>query len=207
MAATAHSIDTQVFADSTPLIIVRLRPVIELTDDQFYEFCQINRDLRIERTAQGELVIMPPAGGKSSERNAEIGMQLRLWAKHDGTGATFDSSGGFRLANGATRSPDAAWIPHSRLATLTPEQREKFLPLCPEFVLELRSPTDSLVALQSKMQEYMDSGARLGLLIDPQQRRVYVYRPHTSVECLENPETVSGEPVLAGFVLDLRELW
>src|SRR5262245_42965710 len=129
MAATAHNIDTQAFDDSTPRIIVRLQPVIELTDEQFYEFCQLNRDLRIERTAGGELVIMPPAGGKSSERNSEIGMQLRVWAKRDGTGATFDSSGGFRLSNGATRSPDAAWILHARLAPLTSEQREKFIPL------------------------------------------------------------------------------
>lgn len=198
--------DAQVFADGLPLI-VRLRPVIEMTDDQFFEFCQINRELRIERTAQGELLIMPPTGWKTSERNAEITMQLRIWAKQDGTGIATDSSAGFKLPNGADRSPDAAWIRSERLATLTPEQKEKFLPLCPDFVTELRSPTDSLTALQAKMQEYLDNGAQLGWLIDPLQRRVYVYRPEAVVEILDNPETISGDPVLPGFTLDLREIW
>jgi Uma2 family endonuclease len=188
-------------------LLIHLRPIVELTEDQFFEFCQINRDLRIERTAQGELVIMPPAGWETSTRNAEITMQLRLWAKHDGTGTTTDSSGGFILPNTAVRSPDAAWVTRERLAPLTPEQRQKFLPLCPDFVLELRSPTDNLTALQAKMQEYLDNGARLGFLIDPEQKRVYVYRPQKSVEVLENPDTVSGDPELPRFVLDLREVW
>ena len=203
---TVHTSDTQIFAEGFP-IVMYLRPVIELTDDQFFEFCQINRDLRIERTAQGELLIMPPTGGETGERNAEITMQLRLWAKQDGTGATFDSSTGFVLPNEAARSPDAAWVARSRLTALTAEQRKKFLPLCPDFALELRSPTDSLTAVQAKMQEYLDTGARLGWLIDPEQRRVYVYRPQTPVEILENPEAVSGDPILPGFTLDLREIW
>ncbi len=212
MDTAAHHDDTQVFIntqvfDDGPPLIVYLRPVLELTDDQFFELCQINRDLRIERTAQGELVIMPPTGWKTSERNAEITMQLRIWAKHDDTGAVTDSSGGFKLPNGADRSPDAAWIRHERLATLTPEQKEKFLPLCPDFVIELRSPTDSLTLLLSKMQEYRENGAQLGWLIDPIQRRVYVYHPQRPIEILENPETISGDPVLPGFTLDLREIW
>ncbi len=206
MDSTVHTSNAQILAEGFPLII-HLRPVVEMTDDQFFEFCQINRDLRIERTAQGELLIMPPAGWETSERNSEIGMQLRLWAKRDGTGAVTDSSGGFKLPNGATRSPDAAWTTHSRLAALTAEQRKKFLPLCPDFVLELRSPTDSLTALQAKMQEYLDNGAWLGWLIDTEQRRVYVYRPQTPVEISENPETISGDPILSGFTLDLREIW
>ena len=188
-------------------VVLHLQPVVELEDDQFFELCQINRDLRIERNAQGALLIMPPTGGKTSEHNAEITMQLRIWAKHDGTGVSFDSSGGFVLPNDAVRSPDAAWVRRSRLEGLTAEQRKKFIPLCPDFVLELRSPTDSLGILQSKMQEYLDNGAQLGWLIDPETRRVYVYRPASPVEYLDKPDLLTGDPVLAGFVLDLREIW
>lgn len=190
-----------------PPLIVQLRPVLDLTDDQLYEFCQINRDLRIERNRQGELIIMPPTGGETSERNAEIIIQLGSWAKRNGEGATFDSSGGFRLNHGAVRSPDAAWVKHSRLNTLTAEERQKFLPLCPEFVIELRSPTDSLDVLREKMQEYIDNGAQLAWLIDPELRRVYVYRPGETAQELEQPEKISGEPILSGFELDLREIW
>lgn len=190
-----------------PPLIVHLQPVLELSDDQLYEFAQLNRELRIERNALGELIIMPPTGGESGQRNAEITMQLRLWAKRDGSGATFDSSTGFRLPNGAVRSPDASWIKQSRLAGLSDDDKKKFIPLCPDFVIELRSETDSLSVLQEKMQEYLDNGSQLGLLIDPEQKRVYVYRPEVEVEELENPETVSGDPLLASFVLDLREIW
>jgi Uma2 family endonuclease len=178
-----------------------------MTEDQFFEFCQINRDLRIERSAQGELILMPPAGGETGARDAEITMQLRQWAKRDGTGTTFGSSTGFRLPNDAVRSPDAAWVRKSRLEKLTAEQKKKFLPLCPDFAIELRSPTDSLSMLQDKMQEYLDNGAQLGWLIDPDQKRVYIYRAQTTIEQLERPETVSGDPLLVGFVLDLREVW
>jgi Uma2 family endonuclease len=188
-------------------IVVQLQPVVNLSDDQLYEFSQINRDLRIERNAQGELILMPPTGGETGERNAEITMQLRLWAKQDGTGATFDSSTGFRLPNGAVRSPDASWVRRSRLDRLSAEQRRKFIPLCPDFVIELRSPTDSLNDLQEKMQEYMDNGAQLGLLIDTKQKRVYVYRPDKPIQDIESPETISGNPVLPGFELALSEVW
>lgn len=190
-----------------PPLIVHLRPVVDLNDDQLYEFSQINRDLRIERNAQGELIIMPPTGGETSERNAEITMQLRLWAKQNGEGATFDSSGGFRLPNGAVRSPDAAWVKRSRLETLTAEDRKKFIPLCPDFLIELRSPTDSLSVVQEKMQEYLDNGTQLAWLIDPDQKRIYVYRPDVSVQELENPDRISGDPLLSGFELDLKEIW
>jgi Uma2 family endonuclease len=206
MAAITHTFDPEVIDNKAPLVL-RLRPVIELTDDQFFEFCQINRDLRIERTAEGELVIMPPTGWKTGERNSEIGMQLRLWAKQDGRGAVTDSSGGFQLPNGATRAPDAAWIERSRLAEIPIDQQEKFLPLCPDFVIELRSPTDSLPVVQAKMQEYIDNGAQLGWLIDPIQHRVHVYPPTALVEIREHPETLSGEPILPGFVLNLRDIW
>ena len=191
----------------TPPLTLRLHPVLNLTDEQFFEFAQINRDLRIERNAQGELIIMPPTGGETGKRNAEITMQLGVWAKQDGSGVTFDSSTGFRLPNGAIRSPDASWVLRSRLDGLTAEERKKFIPLCPDFVIELLSPNDSLAVLQDKMQEYIANGARLGWLLDPEQRRVYVYRPDAPMEQVENPATISGEPVLAGFVLDLREIW
>ncbi|MGH9941107.1 MAG: Uma2 family endonuclease [Pyrinomonadaceae bacterium] len=190
-----------------PPLLVHLHPVIELTDEQFFEFSQLNRDLRIERTAEGGLLIMPPTGGETGERNAEITIQLGSWAKRDGTGTTFDSSTGFRLPNGAVRSPDASWVSHERLAALSAEEKKKFFPLCPDFVIELRSATDSHAALQEKMQEYLDNGTRLGWLIDPERRRVDVYRPQLPVVKLEQPETISAEPALSGFILDLREIW
>ena len=192
-------------ADESGLTL-RVRPVLQLTDDQFFELCRLNRDLRIERTAQGGLSIMSPAGGDSSALNAEITIQLGTWAKRDGTGRTFDSSGGFVLSDGAVRSPDAAWVSRARLAALSVEQRTKFLPLCPDFVIELRSPTDSLPALQDKMREYVANGARLGWLVDPPGAQVFVYRPDAPVERLAEPDSVSADPVLPGFRLEMDEL-
>lgn len=188
-------------------VVLRLRPAINLTDDQLYELCQLNGELQIEYTAQGELVIMPPTGLESSDQESELIWQLRTWAKHDQTGVAFGSSAGFRLPNGALRSPDAAWVKLSRLAALTQQQKQRFAPLCPDFVAELRSPSDSLRALQAKMEEYIANGAQLGWLIDYQNRRVYVYRPQMPVERLENPAELSGDPVLPGFVLDLKGIW
>jgi Uma2 family endonuclease len=190
-----------------PPLVLHLRPAVEMTDRQFFAFCQINRDLRIERTAEGDIEIMTPAGGETSARNSQINLQLGQWAKKDRRGVVFDSSIGFILPNGATRSPDAAWVERSRLAALTQEQKEVFLPLCPDFVIELRSPSDSLSTLQLKMQEYVDNGAQLGWLIDPAHRRVSIYRQGTDVECLDNPARVSGAPILTGFVLLLEEIW
>lgn len=206
MAATNLHSDIS-FDLGNPPLIVRLQPIVDMTEDQFFEFCQINRDVRIERSAQGELILMPPEGGETGARDAEITLQLGQWAKRNGTGTTFGSSTGFRLPNSAVRAPDAAWVRKSRLKRLTAEQKKKFLPLCPDFAIELRSPTDSLRMLQDKMQEYLDNGLRLGWLIDPEQKRVYIYRPQAPVERLEKPETVSGDPLLVGFVLDLREVW
>lgn len=206
MATTALKIDPQPPQQGLPLK-VELRPIIDLGDDGFFEFCQINRDLRIERNAEGELLLMPPTGAETGNRNAEITMQLRSWAKRDGSGVSFDSSAGFVLPNKAVRSPDASWIKRSRLAAFTPEQRRKFLPCCPDFVLELRSPSDELSVLQAKMQEYTDNGAQLGWLIEPEAKRVYVYRPETPVSCLEGVDLISGDPILPGFVLELAEIW
>ena len=190
-----------------PPLVVQLHPVIELSDDQFFDFCQANRDLRIERSAREEVLLMPPTGGDTSELNAEITMQLRLWAKRDGSGTTFDSSGGFLLPNRAVRSPDAAWLKKERLAGLSAEQKRRFIPLCPDFVIELRSPSDSLNALQDKMCEYIDNGVQLGWLIDLAYKRVYIYRPQTPVEELQDPQTVSDDLVLPGFALNLRGAW
>ena len=188
---------------------LRMSPAIHLTDDQFYHFCQINRGLRMERTGRGELLIMAPAGGETGHRNAEIIMSLGIWAKKDGTGIVFDSSTGFILPDGDTRSPDAAWVRRSKLAALTSEQKKKFIPLCPDFVVKLRSPSDSLDDLQGKMRKYMENGAELGWLIDPTDRKVYAYRSQNknNPECFDNPSHISGVPTLPGFVLELEDIW
>lgn len=188
-------------------MVVHLSPVIQLTDDQFFELCQINRELRIERTARGELLIMPPTGSGTGNRNSKLNQQLANWTDFDGTGLSFDSSTGFTLLNGAQPSPDAAWVKLERWNALTEEQQEKFAPISPDFVVELRSPSDSFRVLQDKMQEYIDNDVKLGWLIDRKNKKVYIYRPGVPVECLENPATVSGEPVLPGFVLDLSKIW
>jgi Uma2 family endonuclease len=188
-------------------VVLKLKPAINLTDEQLFELCQLNRDWRIEYTAQGELIVMPPTGGETSNRNAELTFQVQAWTRRDQAGVAFDSSAGFKLPNGATRSPDAAWVRRSRLAGLTREQKQKFLPLCPDFVIELRSPTDNLQAVLDKMQEYLDNGAQLGWLLDPVTRRVHVYLPQRSPEILEAPSTVSADPLLPGFVLDLQKIW
>jgi Uma2 family endonuclease len=197
---------TSTLAEIPPLVL-RLAPVIEMSDRQFFELCQLNRDLRIERTSQGDLVIMPPTGGETGRMNFELTGLFSHWVHADGTGVGFDSSTGFALPNGAKRSPDLAWVKRSRWEALTQEQREEFPPLCPDFVLELRSPSDALATVQAKMREYLDNGAQLGWLIDPIEKKVYVYRPGAPVECLDNPQTISGDPVLPGFVLELGKVW
>lgn len=188
-------------------IVLDLRPVVSLTDEQFYELCRANGELRIERTAEGEIEIVPPTGTKTGNRNAKLTQRLANWTDEDVTGIAFDSSTTFKLPNGAVRSPDASWIRRERYDALTDEEREKFSPVCPDFVIELRSRTDSLEELRAKMEEYMANGAQLGWLIDPTEKRLYVYRPRVQVETLDSPESVAGDPVLEGFVLDLREIW
>ncbi len=192
---------------SQTYITLRLSPAIEITDDEFFAFCQLNRDLRFERTAEGDIIVMAPTGGETGNRNADITAQLVTWTKRDGTGAAFDSSTGFKLPNGADRSPDGSWVRKSRLAALTHDQKLKFLPLCPDFVIELLSPTDTLAATQAKMDEYIENGAQLGWLIDPEVRHIHVYRPRQAVVVLENVEEIAADPELPGFVLDLPEIW
>lgn len=183
-----------------------LGALVTLTDEQFYKLCRTNRDLRFERTATGELIVMSPAGSKSGNRNASLTSQVWIWNKQTGSGKVFDSSTGFRLQNKAIRSPDVAWVELERWNALTAEQQEKFAPLCPDFVIELRSITDELKPLQLKMQEYLDNGLRLGWLIDPQTGRVEIYRPETEIEVVQSLAHLSGEEILPGFVLSLCDI-
>ncbi|MEH2106411.1 Uma2 family endonuclease [Nostoc sp.] len=188
-------------------LTVNLKPVLELTDEQFFQLCQANRDLRFERTATGELIIMPPTGGETGNRNAGLTAQLWIWNEQNKLGIAFDSSTGFKLTNGADRSPDASWIKLERWDALTEEEKQKFPPISPDFVVELISPSDSLKVAQEKMREYIDNGVRLGWLINRKSRQVEIYRPGKEVEVLEFPATVSGEDVLNGFVLNLGLMW
>ena len=188
--------------------ILHFAPILDkISDEDFLVFCQANPDWRIERTGEGDLIIMPPTGGDTGKRNFNLIVEFGNWAKRDGTGVSFDSSTVFALPNGAKRSPDLAWVKLGRWQALTDDERRGFPPLCPDFVVELRSHTDSLRVLQEKMQEYIANGARLGWLIDPIEKKVYVYRPDTGVECLDNPASLSGEPLLAGFTLALDDIW
>jgi len=186
---------------------VNLEPITKLTRAQFYELCAANPELKLERSANGELVIMSPTGGETGAWNSDITIDLGLWNRQSGTGKAFDSSTGFSLPRGSDRSPDAAWIPIEKWNALTPAQRKKFLPLCPDFAIELLSPTDSWIKGLAKMQEYQDNGARLGWLINRKDREVEVYRIGQSKEVLQNPISLSGEDVLPEFVLSLAEIW
>ena len=182
--------------------------VLQVTQEQFEALAAANNDLQLERTSEGELIVNPPTGGESGKRNLSISTQLGNWFEaHEELGEAFDSSTGFRLPNGADRSPDASWLSRERWESLTLQQRKGFVPLCPDFVVELRSESDSLPKLQAKMREYIDNGARLGWLIDPQNRRVEIYRPGREVELLANPKDLSGEDILPEFVLNLRRVW
>ena len=180
---------------------------LQMTDEQFFQLCQDNRDLRFERNRNGDILIMPPTGGETGNRNSSINYQLYAWNLQNKLGITFDSSTGFKLPNKADRSPDASWIPLEKWNNLTPQQRQKFLPLCPDFVIELRSPSDSLKTLQNKMKEYLENGTKLGWLINPKAKQVEIYRQGKEVEILDNPTTLSGEDVLPDFVLDLELIW
>ena len=180
---------------------------IELTDEQFFQLCTNNRDLRIERNANGDLVIMPPTGGQTGNRNGRLIQQLFNWSDSNGTGIAFDSSTGFILPNGANRSPNASWIPLAKWNALTEEQKQRFLPLCPDFAVELLSPSDKLEKTQAKMQEYLDNGMVLGWLIHSSQQQVEIYCQGKSIEVLNAPNSLSGEDILPNFILDLQPIW
>jgi len=178
-----------------------------MTDDEYYQFCTINPDLRIERTAEGDIVIMPPAGDESSFRNARLAVKLGIWTEEDGRGRAFDATAAFILPSGAARSPDASWILRSRLTAVTRGQRRRFIKLCPDFVVELMSPSDRLKRAKAKMQEWMENGAQLGWLIDADHRTVYIYRPGQEPEKVVDAQRVIGEGPVAGFVLELAGVW
>jgi Uma2 family endonuclease len=189
-------------------IVIRLGPLKHaITDDEFFEFCAANRELRIEMSSDGEMIIMLPVGSEGGKRNFNLTGAFAVWVKSDGSGFGFDSSTGYSLPNGAKRSPDLSWIRKSRWNAIPKSLRKKFAPICPDFVVELRSETDSLNMLKAKLEEYLENGALLGWLIDPLEKKVYVYRPDAAVETLENPSSISGEPLLEGFVLDLSDIF
>ena len=188
-------------------LTLNLNPIIKLTDEQFFQLCQENENIRLERTAKGELIIMSPAGGEASNRNAGLTAQIWIWNEQNKLGKVFDSSTGFKLPNGANRAPDASWVILERWNALTSEQKKKFPPICPDFVVELMSPSDSLKETQDKMKEYRDNGARLGWLINRKSRQVEIYRQGAEVEVRSSPATLSGEDVLPGFVLSLESIW
>jgi Uma2 family endonuclease len=186
---------------------IHLPPVLklklDLTDEQFFQLCQRHPDLKFEHTAEGELIIMSPIGGETGDRNSELNFQIRAWNRQTKMGKVFDSSTGFKLPNGATRSPDTAWVSVEQWDALTLDERETFLPLCPDFVVELMSPSDSVEKVREKMREYQDNGAKLGWLINRKAQHVEIYRPNQPVEVLSSPRTLSGEDILPGLTLDL----
>ncbi|MDM3845494.1 MAG: Uma2 family endonuclease [Aphanizomenon gracile PMC649.10] len=187
---------------TTQSVILNIKNV-ELSDDQFYQLCQINEDWKLEQTAKGELIIMPPVGAISGNRESEFNADVVIWNRQTKLGKVFSSSTVFTLPNGGKRSPDVAWIANERWESLSIKEKEIFAKICPDFVIELRSRTDSLSQLQEKMQEYLNSGLRLGWLIDPQNQQVEIYRQNQSVEIVPLPTSLSGENVLPGFILEL----
>lgn len=204
-----------VLIDNSPMTY-EYSPVLDLdfgnlfskpNDDEFFDFCQRNKSMRIEMDKNGEITIMPPTGSETGKKNFKLTVKFGNWVEKDGTGEGFDSSTGFRLPNDAKRSPDLSWMTLEKWNAIPKAKRKKFAPVCPDFVVELRSETDSLVKLQAKMREYIENGASLGWLIDATARKVHVYRPNEKVEILENPAELSGEPLLQGLVLNLKEIW
>jgi len=188
-------------------LAIAIPPTFKVSQEQFHQLVAVNRDLRLERMATGELIVMPPTGSSTGNRNLDIEGQLWLWNRQTKLGKVFNSSSGFLLPNGATRSPDASWVSHARWDALTPEEQEGFAPICPDFVLELRSSSDNMKTLRAKMREYMENGAILGWLIDRKNQQVEIYRQNREVEILNKPSNLSGENVLPRFILDLTEVW
>ena len=203
MQVETATVDSAVFP-----IVLNFRELTDtISDDRFESFCRQNPDVEMEMTKEGELVIIPPTGGRTGNRNFSLIVVFGNWLEKDKKGVGFDSSTVFKLPNGAKRSPDLSWVKNERWEKLTDEEQEKFPPICPDFVIELRSKSDSLKNLQNKMNEYIENGASLGWLIDPWEKKVHVYRPNAEIEILENPKQVSGEPLLKGFALNVRKIW
>lgn len=188
-------------------LTLQLPPNLKLTDEEFAQIVAVNQELRLELTAKGELIIMSPTGGETGNRNFDLLGQLWFWNSQNNLGKAFDSSTGFKLPNGATRSPDASWVKMERWDALTPEQRKKYLPLYPDFAVELVLETDDIEDTQAKMQEYLASGLLLGWLINPQEQQVIIYRPNQAPEIIQSPTSLSGEDVLPGFILNLQTIF
>ena len=186
---------------------VRLRPQTPMTDEELLRFCAANDGLRIERDKDGELIVMTPAGGETGDKNSDIIADLKIWTRQDGRGRSFDSNTGFTLPDGSMRAPDAAWIAGSRWNALSKEERSRFAPLCPDFIIELRSPSDALPELQAKMEQWIANGAQLAWLIDPIEQAVSIYRPGQAIEALHQPTSVQGDGVMAGFELVMARIW
>lgn len=195
------------YTQDLPRVDLRVPPSIRLDDDLFFALCQANRDCRIERSAKGDIQIMPPTGGLTGKRNCDLVTDVNLWARQDGRGLAFDSSTGFTLPNDAVRSPDCSWVLRERLAQLTAQEQQKFLPLAPDFVIELASPTDDRADLIAKMREYQSNGVRLGWLILPVQRQVYSYLDRGPGQRLDHPDTLTNEAILPGLTLSLSGIW
>ncbi|MGB5636358.1 MAG: Uma2 family endonuclease [Waterburya sp.] len=188
-------------------ITVNFNSILDISDEQFYQLCRHNPDTKFERNADGEIVIMSPTGGETGKRNTDLIVQLGIWNRQAKLGEVFDSSTGYKLPSGANRSPDVSWIRHERWDSLTPEEKQKFIPLAPDFVLELISPNDYLINTQAKMREYLDNGVKLGWLINPDAKQVEIYRLGKDVELLDSVESLSGEDILPSFVLDLTNIF
>ena len=188
-------------------VALQFEPAITMTDEQFEQFCAQNDVLRIERNCEGVIEIMPPVSLETGSKELDIGADLKHWARIDGSGIAGSPSVGFTLPNGAVRMPDASWVSRARYDRLMPEEKRPFPHICPDFVVELRSPSDRLSVLQAKMEEYMANGARLGWLLDPSTRQAHIYRPGAPVEILDNPESLSADPELPGLTLDLKPIW
>jgi Uma2 family endonuclease len=188
-------------------ITVNFNSIIDISDEQFYQLCTQNSETKFERNCDGEILIMPPTGGETGRRNTNLILQLAIWNQETKLGEVFDSSTGYKLPNGANRSPDVSWIKQESWDGLTSEQKEKFIPLAPDFVLELMSPTDYLVNIQAKMKEYLENKVKLGWLINPQAKQVEIYRLGQQAELLDSPRLISGEDILPGFVLDLAGIF
>ena len=188
-------------------ITVNFNSVIDISDEQFFQLCIKNSDIKFERHANGEIIIMPPTGGETGKRNSDLIVQLGIWNRQTKLGQVFDSSTGYKLPNKANRSPDVSWIKQERWDSLTSEQREKFIPLAPDFALELMSPSDTLVNVRAKMREYLDNGVKLGWLINPKAKQVEIYCLGQEIKLLNSPQSISGEDILPGFILDLTDIF
>jgi Uma2 family endonuclease len=186
---------------------LRLRTAVPMSDDELLRFCAVNESVRVERDANGDLSVMSPAGSESSGRNSEIIGDLVSWARRDGRGKVFDSNGGFTLPDGSMLAPDAAWIAYPRWNALTRDEQKRFAPICPDFIIELRSPTDSLPALEAKMELWIANGAELAWLIDPMRKVVSIYSPARPIQHMQDPMAVHGQSPIEGFILPLTEIW